>query len=330
MSPIQAMLAAAALLAALAPARAGTPLPVHELSSAEQGALSGMPYLQPANHPFAMAAAASARAYNKITPSVGVHRVAGGTATIYRGAPNTVVPLAPPMPPSSALLDMIATGDLAQTWASMSSGGAPYLEATGFGDFMADATASWTTAVTIPAGAAGREVVLRFVIPPASVAGVTEQDGMARWRARLRAELLVNGFPAWSAEALRLTTDPNKIVSGTEAVVLQEFGAELGFGTDDEDLPAASGGAVNDTGPQNVNVPAPKKTVHLTLGRFSEGTVLDLAMILRATATTVPAVTGGTDHRCKWSATMNRYFCSRATVSVDGGSGEAPRIYLLP
>ena len=330
MIPMRSFMATAALLTTLAPALADTPLPVRELTSTEIAALGGIHYLAPVSHPFSMAVAASARAHNKTTPTVGVQRVAGGTAAVYRGAPNSSVPLAPPMPPTSALLDFITTGDLAQTWATMTDAGRPYLSATGYGDFTADATASWNTRVTIPEGAAGREVVLRFVIPPVSVQGATEDEGRARWRARLRAELLMNGFPAWSAEAVRFTTDPNKIGNNTEVVVLQEFGSTLGFPSNDEDLPFANGGLNNDTGALTINSPSPKKTVHLTLGRFNPGAQLDLSMILRATATSVPAATGGTDHRCKWSIQQDRYFCSRGTVSVNGATGEAPRVYLLP
>lgn len=309
---------------------ADTPLPVRSLSTSEAAAVSGLPYLEPANHAFSMAAAASAKAYNKTTPTLAVQRVNGGTASVYRGAPASNPPLAPPMPPSSALLDFITTGDLAQTWATMTGSGLPYLRATGYGDFMADATSSWNTRLTIPAGGAGREVVVRFVIPPVSVQGATEDEGRARWRARLRAELLVNGFPAWSAEAVRFTTDPDKIGNGSEVVVLQEFGESLGFASNDEDLPLADGGLNNDTSAQNINTATSKKTVFLTLGRFDPGSLLDLSMILRATATSVPENAGGTDHRCNWSNQLDRYFCSRGSVSVNGATGEAPRIYLLP
>lgn len=328
MTPIRSLLAAALLAApfvAPVPARAELPLPVRNLSPVEIGGLSGMPYLDPASHPFSMAATASARAHNKLTPTMAVQRVAGGTASVYRGAPNSAKPLAPPMPPTSALLDFISTGDLSQSWAAMDANGIPFIKTTGYGDFAAEANASWNTSVTVPAGAAGREVVVRFVVPPVSVAGVTEQDGPARWRARLRGELLVNGFPAWSTEAHRFTVDPSKIDNGTEIVLLEEFGNTLGFASDDED-----GSTSNDTSAQNINSQTAPKTVYLTLGRFTAGTVLDLSMILRANATTVPAVAGGTDHRCVWKSADARYFCSRASVSIDGGSGEAPRIYLLP
>lgn len=320
-------LAIACALAAFAalPAQADIPLPVRVMTDAELGQLSGMPYLNTTNHSFKMAASASARAYNKPTQSLAVERKTGGTASVYRGAPSTSVPLAPPMPPTAALLEMQSNGDVAQTWAAMSAAGFPFIRATGFGDFTAEATASWHTSVTVPAGAGGRELVVRFVLPPVSVAGATEDEGRARWRARLRAELLVNGFPAWATDALRFTTDPNDIHNLSEVVVLQQFGHPLPFATNDEDSDTS-----NNTSAANVNNATGKLTVHLSLGRFAAGSVVDLSMLLRGTAHTVPATVNGTDHRCKWKNTADRYFCSRASVSVDGTTGESPRIYFLP
>lgn len=326
MSPIRSALAAAALAAACLPARADVPLPVHELTANEINALSGMPYLDTTNQTFKMAASATASAYNKAVQTLGVQRITNGTASVYRGAPSSSVPLAPPMPPASALFEMQSTGDSAQTWAAMTSAGRPYIKATGFGAFTAEATASWHTSVTIPPGAAGKEVVVRFVVPPVSVAGATEQEGRARWRARLRADLLVNGFPAWSTDALRFTTNPEDAgLNPGEVIVLQQFGSELPFSTNDEDTDTG-----NNTTMANINGTSTKKVVHVTLGRFAQGAVVDLSMLLRGTATSVPEVSGGTDNRCKWSNQLDRFFCSRATVTVDGATGEAPRIYLLP
>lgn len=325
MLPLTRIATAALLAAASLSARADLPLPARTMTATEIGALSGMPYLDTTNQTFRMAAAATASAYNKPVQTLGVERVTGGTASVYRGAPNTSVPLAPPMPPGNAVLEMQSIGDSAQSWATMTSAGRPYIKATGYGAFTAEATASWHTTVTIPPGAAGKEVVVRFVVPTVSVAGATEQEGQARWRARMRADLLVNGFPAWSADAVRFTTDPSKISSGQEVIVLQQFGNGLAFPTDDE-----NSASDDDTTMGNINGTAPKTIVHLTLGRFTEGTLVDLSMVMRGTAMTVPAVSGGTDNRCKWDNQEDRYFCSRGSVSVNGDNGETPRIYLLP
>lgn len=321
---------AAALTAAGLPAHADLPLPARTMTSAEIGALSGMPYLDTTNQSFRMAAAVTASAYNKPVQTLGVERATGATVAVYRGAPSTSVPLAPPMPPGNAVLEMQSIGDSAQSWATMTSAGRPYIKATGYGAFTAEATASWHTTVTIPPGAAGKEVAVRFVVPAVSVAGATEQQGQARWRARMRADLLVNGFPAWSTDAVRFTTDPSKISSGQEVIVLQQFGNELAFPTNDENTPLSSGGPNDDTTMGTINGAAPKTTVYLTLGRFTQGTVVDLSMVVRGTAMTVPNSSGGTDNRCKWDNQEDRYFCSRGSVSVDGGTGETPRIYLLP
>jgi hypothetical protein len=209
----------------------------------------------------------------------------------------------------------------------MTADGIPYITLTGYGEFQAEATAAWTTRVTVPAGGSGREVVVRFVIPPVGVSGRTQQQGEALWRSRLRADLLVNGFPAWSAQAIRLTVNAQPL---DDFIVLQEFGSPLGFPTDDEDLPADQGGPPNDSSIGNINSPSMVKTVYLTLGRFDPGAVVDLSMILRGTALTAPFYPsgGGVKHRCKDIG--GEYECTRGSVSVKGADGQAPRIYLLP
>ncbi|NRF71839.1 hypothetical protein HLB44_33120 [Aquincola sp. S2] len=321
---------AAALAAACAAAHADVPLPVHVLSSAETGALSGMSYLSPANQTFHVAAVSHGSAYNKATIGVLAQRKTGTHAAVYRGTPVTSPALYPTGPSASDMLDFITTGDLSQSWATMTADGIPYLRVTGFGEFMADASASWNTRLTLPA-VGSREVVLRFVIPPVSVAGATEQEGIAHWRARMRADVLVNGYPAWSTEALRLTLDPKIAYSNlNETIVLQQFGDALSFPTNDEDTPLANGGPNNDSGPGNVSNASTKRTVYLSLGRFDANAVVDLSMTLRASATSVPKSSGLTDNRCKYSQQLDRYFCSRGSVSVDGSAGEVPRIYLLP
>ncbi|MFT3818499.1 MAG: hypothetical protein QM750_12825 [Rubrivivax sp.] len=317
---------AALALAAAGPARADVPLPVAELTVAQQAALSGMSYLSPANQAFRMAAAVKVSAYNKGSPVQAVQRKSADSAAVYAGLPATVSPpLLPTLPAGSSLLDFIGIGDHAQAWATMTAEGVPHLWARGYGQFTVDATASWTTALTVPAGGS-RELVLRFVIPPATVSGDTEQQSIARWRSRLRADVLVNGFPAWSTEAMRLTLDPK--VQGNslaQTLVLQQFGSPLAFVTDDEDASAA-----NDSNAGSVNTASAKRTVHLSLGRFNAGTVVDLAMVLRGSALTAPELTGGTDHRCDYVSAQARWFCSRGSLSVTGVAGDAPRIYLLP
>jgi hypothetical protein len=317
----------AAISAITAPALADTPLPVKEMSNAEIGALSGLPYLSPTNQAFRMAAAVQVSAHGQGTPQQAVQRSSGAVAAVYRSLPAQASPppLLPPMPAGASLFDHAQTGDHAQSWATMTADGKPSLYARGYGEFGAEATASWTTSLVVPAGGS-REVVLRFVLPPASVAGYTEQQGIARWRSRLRGEVLVNGFPAWSTEAIRLTIDP-KVQNNnlSETIVLQQYGHALAFPTNDED-----GDAGNDSSAATVNGTSTQRVVHLSLGRFNPGATVDLSMILRASTLTVPAAPNGTDHRCKYSNPAARYYCSRGGVTLNGGSGEPPRIYLVP
>jgi len=324
------MTLAAALAATSLCAQAQMPLPVKVLVGDETNVLSGMPYLSPATHTFHVAAAANGSAHDKPPINLDAKRRTGSNAAVYRGTPVTNPTLYPPGPSAGDLLEFETNGDVSQTWATMTADGIPYLHATGFGEFLSDASASWNTRVTVPA-VGSREVVLRVVVPPVSVAGATEQQGIARWRARMRADVLVNGFPAWSTEALRMTIDPKIEFSILkETLVLQQFGDALGFPTNDEDTPPANDGFNNDTYAGNINGASGKRTVYLSLGRFNANTVVDLSMSLRASATSVPAASGGTDHRCKFSIPQNRFFCSRGTVTVDGSMGEAPRVYLLP
>lgn len=320
-----AALLSTALLLSAGPAHADVPLPVKVLSRPETGVLSGMPSLGPANHPFKMAATVKASAHNQGNPAARVQRKVNNHAAVYRGLPNnTPLPL-PYWPTSADLHSFITTGDLVQAWATMTADGIPNLYLVGYGEFQADATVSWTTSVTIPAGPS-RELVVYFALPPASVAGDTEQDGIALWRSRLRGELLVNGYPAWSTEAMRFTIDPYKSNNSlVQTLVLQQFGEPLNFPTDDED-----GVSGNDSNAGSVSSPSTTHHVYLSLGRFAGGEVVDLSMIVRGTALTLPKAAGGTDHRCRYSSAESRFFCSRASLSVNGNSGYAPRIYQLP
>lgn len=313
--------------AATLPTLAAVPLPARELSGAELGALSGMPYLLPADLPFRTASAVKVSVPTKGADANSVQRQSGAAAAVYASLPAAASAL---LPAATTPLDFTQQGDLAQAWATMTASGVPHLALWGAGGFAADATASWHTQITIP-GSTSREVVLRLVVPPTSVGGNTNQSGIARWRSRLRADVLVNGHPAWSTQSLRLTLDPQVVNHNLdETLVLQQFGSPLSYPTNDEDTPLSQGGPDNDSQTQTVDSPSTKKVVHLTLGRMNPGTVLDLAMILRGSTHTVPAIAGGTDHRCKPAGGAAPYDCSRGSVSILGGSGEPPRIYLLP
>ncbi len=211
----------------------------------------------------------------------------------------------------------------------MTSEGVPHLRLKGFGDFRADATASWTSRFTLGT-TTSKEVVLRFTVPPTTVGGNTEQDAPAWWRSRMRAELLVNGFPAWSTEAWRLRADYMK--SGNQGgtvqqdlAVLQTFGDPMDFPTDDEDTPAPPGQDSNDSNSGNVDQPSQAREVTLSLGRFNPGQAIELMMVVRGTAYTQA---GGGTNRCVQGS--EQWFCSRASMSVNGALGAPPQVTLMP
>lgn len=308
-------------------------LPARELAGYELGRLSGMPKLGPGNHPFEFVSMARVSAHAKFPstqyPPEVMRRRSTSNAAVYASLPGAV-PVVLPLPIDGLLsdFDFIKIGDFAQAWATTSTAGLTYLHLRAYGAASAEASTGWNTTVSVPAGGSSNEVVVRFVIPAATVSGDTKEQSIALWRSRLRADLMVNGYPAWSSQAMRLTIDPRNPSSSSlvETVVLQEFGSSWGFPTDDEDQLYSEGGPANDS-PGNVNRPSVPRVVHLSLGRYAPGTVLNLSLVLHGVALTVPKTPGGTDNRCVYEA---RYFCSSASLTLVGGTGEPPAIYRLP
>jgi len=295
-------------------------VPAHEMNVIEQGALSGIAPLSGV----ALRTAATARvsAYNQADQAQ-TERKSGSAALVYAGTHGTSPPKLPtwPTPGPGGLLDFQEEGNLAQAWATSMQTGIPYLYVTGYGSFRAEATAAWSATLAVPSGPS-REVVARFVLPPVRVNGDTKAGAEAHWRARMRADFLVNGFPAWSTGAFRLTANPD--AQPNDSVVLQQFGAWLTFPQNDED---ASGDNNTDTG--STEGASTKRVVYVTLGRLAGGTVLELSLSVRGTALTMPADSFG--NRCKYGLNnMERWFCSRATVTVRGESGDGPLFYMLP
>ncbi|MES2717617.1 MAG: hypothetical protein V4795_17760 [Pseudomonadota bacterium] len=283
------------------------------------------------------AATVRVSAHDRGAPKQAVQRSnLGVNAAVYAGFPTANAPLLP-LPPGARqppALDFQTMGDSVEAWATMTAAGIPHLRLRGYGEFQADATAAWTSRFTL-GGSTSKEVVLRFVVPPTVVGGNTEQDGPAWWRARMRTDVLVNGFPAWSTEALRLRADYQTTGAMGGAVnqpleVLQTFGAPLAFPTDDEDAPAAPGQPSNDSNAGNVDTPSAPQVVSLSLGRFNPGQAIELMLVVRGTAFTRPSPGASSDHRCRPNAATGGFFCSRASMAVHGQQGEAPRITLLP
>ncbi|MBL8333138.1 MAG: hypothetical protein JNM08_08545 [Rubrivivax sp.] len=298
-------------------AQADVPLPVKVLTGNDLLTLPAV-WLEPGpSQPFRFASAVRTSAYNLGNNDWKVQRSTSGNAAVHQSLPAANPPLLPTWPTGSSVFDFKVQHDHAQAWATMSSTGVPWIWLRGFGDYKAEAVSSWNTTVTVPAGGL-REVIVRFVLPPATVSGVTEQQGPNAWRARLRAELLVNGFPAWSTEALRFHTSAS---GGTSKPLLQQFGNALFFPTNDEDA-----STTNDS-EDGMNGASTKTTVHLSLGLFSPGSVIELSMIHRANVFSQP--TSGGSHRCKHDTyPVDDWFCSGSGITINGSTGEAPRIYL--
>jgi hypothetical protein len=298
-------------------------VPARELSPLEQINMSGVPAMTGVT--LRTAATARASAYNQAEQKQ-TERKSGSAAAVYAGTHGTNPPKLPswPTPDPGGLLKFEDKGNLAQAWATTTTSGIPYVFATGYGQFRAEATAAWSTTLTVPSGPA-REVVARFVLPPVRVNGDTKGDNAeAFWRARMRADFLVNGYPAWSTEAMRLTANPS--AEPNDTIVLQQFGAFLNFPQNDEDTDPNNNSSTSTTDP------SAKRTVYVTLGRHAGGTVLDVSLSVRGTALTMPPDSAG--NRCKRGPDpvtgVERWFCSNATVTVRGESGDGPLFYMLP
>lgn len=319
---------AAAVVAAHTAARAEINLPAHELTFQE---IIGMGNLAPmALPPLKVAAALKVAAYDKGSPQRNAQRNSGGPAALYAGLPAAAQPVAPPMPNSTSEFFFPEIADYAQSWATMTAAGVPYLKVSVAGDASGEASASWTQRIVVP-GTGTPEVLLRFTMPSVSVNGRTEENALAQRRARLRADLLVNGFPAWSHEAMRFNFKQRRhSVNGggldelpaTYPAVFQSFGALLPYKVNDEDAVST-----NDSG-SAVDQPAAPRLVILSLGRFPAGSALHLSLALQASALTLPFVPGSTDNRCKF--VNNQYACTGAVVTVDGTGGEGPLVYVRP
>jgi hypothetical protein len=335
--PRLAALLAATLAAAIpASASAAPNPPVHELGPVDTAVVNGLPHVSPAALKLRLASAVKVSVPTKGADKAAAQRKTSSHAAVYRSLPVSERPLLPTQPAAGELFDFVTLGDSAQAWATMTTDGVPHLIVRGFGEFEAEAMVSWSASYTVP-GTASNELVLRFVIPEVVVGGVTEEEGRAWWRSRLRADVLVNGHPAWSTEALRLRadyrvrhpTDPMETVR-RPLVVLQQFGEPLAFPTNDEDLPPTSGGPSNDTGIENADYPAERKVVYLSLGRFAAGAQIELSLVMHGIALTVPTSPGGSDHRCRERDVPDTWFCSRASLAVNGGVNDSPRLYLVP
>jgi hypothetical protein len=134
------------------------------------------------------------------------------------------------------------------------------------------------------------------------VTGVNEADGPARYQSRFRAELLLNGHPVWSSEAIRLN-EHNGITGNCPtngkyetATYFQTYGtAPYSLSTTDK----LDWSTLN--------------SVTLALGSYPAGQALDLSLVVRADTSV--------DNKCCFK--NNEYFCTGATSTVEWDNSTA-------
>lgn len=239
--------------------------------------------------------AAAVKADSKAPPTAKqvVQRKSGDTSSVYasdvKSSISDIGQPAPPYPSDPALhelFDFKKTGDASQSWAMMSNSGQAFLALWGLGKSQTTASASWQAPYTVP-GSGDQYVYVQFPVPGVAVTGVNEQDAPSTWRSHFRADLLLNGYPAWSTEVMRY----NELNGSVEkARHLSTFGYSLGH--TDAYQEAGDGSSLN--------------VITLYLGRFAAGKVLDLSMSYQAETIVDKACTSHDD----------QLFCSRGTVAT--------------
>ena len=279
-------------------------LKVEEMSSTAKLGTAQYPqiFLNPADFKTAVLAEVSGDGLAKQTA---VERAdAGSVAAAYAGVAKSYAeaPVTSPAetgPMINQLFDFKKSKDAAQAWATMRSNGMQYVMTNTFGKAEAAGTASWTAKLTVPAGG---YLYVRFTLPDIKVTGNLEQDGPGKFQARYRADLLVNGFPAWTTEAIRANMlnkeldDPkNCTIAANKKIFLSTFGKPF-----DNNFMASS----------DENTSSVKKVVTLKIGPLEPGQVVDVKLVARMDA----------ENSAKCCTDINLKplapFCTRATAEM--------------
>ncbi|MCX6626235.1 MAG: hypothetical protein NTW28_01210 [Candidatus Solibacter sp.] len=278
--------------------------PVKELSRAQEASVGGAGFTEIA------APGADFKTAVMVSVKTDIHgtrtkvdRSANATSAIYAGVslPNALATPATPAtsaaPPPGQIFNFKQSGDSAQGWATMSATGMPFLMTRAFGKATTSGTSTWTARVFVPVSQTNMYV--RFTLPRVQVSGVNEADGPARYQSRFRAELMLNGHPVWSSEAIRLnehngTTgySNNCPTSGQSdiATMFQTYGvAPYALSATDK------------------NTWSTLNSVTLALGSFPAGQALDLSLVVRADTSV--------DSKCCFK--NDELFCSGASATVD-------------
>jgi hypothetical protein len=232
-----------------------------------------------------------------------VDRSDAATSAVYAGVslPNALVSTpsgaTSGAPSTNQLFNFKQSGDSAQGWATMTATGMPFLLSRVFGKGTTSGTASWSARIFVPVSQTNMYV--RFTLPRIQVQGVNESDGPSRYKSRFRAELMLNGHPVWSSEAIRLNehngTPGYCPVNGKNeiATYLQTYGvAPASLSTTDK----LDWSTLN--------------SVTLALGSFPAGQALYLSLVVRADS--------AVDNKCCFK--NNEYFCTGASAVVEWDS----------
>lgn len=167
--------------------------------------------------------------------------------------PNQGMPPADMQQPD--FIDFTVAENTIQGWARMSSSALPALNIVLNGKTSGHASASWRTLYQVP-GSGLRKVGLKFRIPETWMDGRYEFSGKGPHQARVKVQVLVNGFPVWWSEAIR--SAPDYPVSGNEWEI-HTFGEPWNFNAATEKAAA--------------------KWVTASLGNYSAGTTLNVTVV---------------------------------------------------
>lgn len=179
-----------------------------------------------------------------------------------------------------AAIDFTKAEESVQGWARMSAAAIPALTIALNGETRGHASASWRTTYTVT-GSGKRNVSLKFRIPETVMDGRFEQSAKGPYQGRTKVQLLVNGYPVWSSEAVRVA--PQTPNSASE-YMFETFGAAWAFDKNSEKASA--------------------KWVTASMGSYDAGQALDVTLVYLVEANVAS--------ECEYVANM--YACMGMTV----------------
>ena len=303
-----------------------SPLPVRILSPTEAAALPNTAGVTTVPVIFKTAAYVNASRLGG-APVATVKRGDAADAAVYYGtdgngpAPAQPAQPAPPAPLGGEFYNFKQSGDAVQTWATMTSTGVPFLLVKGFGQFSGEGHASWRTTLPLPNGKSN--VYLKITVPAVTVYGNVDGSSPATYKARSRAQVLLNGHPVYAGEVIRANettgTVPSLYPSNCEFSISEKVIHTLTFGD-------SLGYTAGDIDHLTAQVPSTPQTIVLYLGLFDSTQTLDVQFLLNAEATMV-------NKCCQKPTVMNvpgELFCSASSAGFDYENAGSPLFYVHP